>query len=190
MNTDNAKSKLVNPVPGISNTALFRQQCLINGDWVSGASSLPVYNPATGRALGAVPNLGFSEAERAIDAAHKAFHAWKTAPAKDRAACLRRWYEAIMANASFRSISVERFKSHKQQTCVPIAGLTVLIGKNIQNLVPGVHGSTFGGNPLSCAAANAALDSEGNEAGVERAAAGSVAVIRIASRLCDLSVNR
>jgi LysW-gamma-L-lysine/LysW-L-ornithine aminotransferase len=34
----------------------------------------------------------------------------------------------------------------------------VLIGKNIKNLVPGVHGSTFGGNPLSCAAANAALD--------------------------------
>ncbi len=34
----------------------------------------------------------------------------------------------------------------------------VLIGENIKNLVPGVHGSTFGGNPLSCAAANAALD--------------------------------
>jgi acetylornithine/LysW-gamma-L-lysine aminotransferase len=34
----------------------------------------------------------------------------------------------------------------------------VLIGKNIKNLTPGVHGSTFGGNPLSCAAANAALD--------------------------------
>jgi len=34
----------------------------------------------------------------------------------------------------------------------------VLIGKNIKNLTPGVHGTTFGGNPLSCAAANAALD--------------------------------
>ena len=34
----------------------------------------------------------------------------------------------------------------------------VFIGANIKNLVPGVHGSTFGGNPLSCAAANAALD--------------------------------
>jgi acetylornithine/LysW-gamma-L-lysine aminotransferase len=34
----------------------------------------------------------------------------------------------------------------------------VLIGPNIKNLVPGVHGSTFGGNPLSCAAANVALD--------------------------------
>jgi acetylornithine/LysW-gamma-L-lysine aminotransferase len=33
----------------------------------------------------------------------------------------------------------------------------VLIGKNVKNLTPGVHGSTFGGNPLSCAAANAAL---------------------------------
>jgi LysW-gamma-L-lysine/LysW-L-ornithine aminotransferase len=33
----------------------------------------------------------------------------------------------------------------------------VLIGKRVQNLTPGVHGSTFGGNPLSCAAALAAL---------------------------------
>lgn len=34
----------------------------------------------------------------------------------------------------------------------------VLIGHNVKNLTPGVHGSTFGGNPLSCAAAIAALD--------------------------------
>jgi acetylornithine/LysW-gamma-L-lysine aminotransferase len=33
----------------------------------------------------------------------------------------------------------------------------VLIGQNVRNLTPGVHGSTFGGNPLSCAAAVAAL---------------------------------
>jgi acetylornithine/LysW-gamma-L-lysine aminotransferase len=33
----------------------------------------------------------------------------------------------------------------------------VLIGERVQNLTPGVHGSTFGGNPLSCAAALAAL---------------------------------
>jgi acetylornithine/LysW-gamma-L-lysine aminotransferase len=39
---------------------------------------------------------------------------------------------------------------------VPIGA--VLIGEKVKNLVPGVHGSTFGGNPLSCAAANAALD--------------------------------
>lgn len=32
------------------------------------------------------------------------------------------------------------------------------IGGRVQNLTPGVHGSTFGGNPLVCAAANAVLD--------------------------------
>ena len=39
---------------------------------------------------------------------------------------------------------------------VPIGA--VLIGPKIKNLAPGVHGSTFGGNPLSCAAAVAALE--------------------------------
>ncbi len=34
----------------------------------------------------------------------------------------------------------------------------VLIGQSVKNLTPGVHGSTFGGNPLACAAALAALD--------------------------------
>jgi len=38
---------------------------------------------------------------------------------------------------------------------VPMGAL--LIGRNVKNLTPGVHGSTFGGNPLSCAAALAAL---------------------------------
>ena len=38
---------------------------------------------------------------------------------------------------------------------VPIGA--VLIGHSVKNLTPGVHGSTFGGNPLSCAAAIAAL---------------------------------
>lgn len=33
----------------------------------------------------------------------------------------------------------------------------VLIGHKVKNLAPGVHGSTFGGNPLACAAAIAAL---------------------------------
>jgi acetylornithine/LysW-gamma-L-lysine aminotransferase len=33
----------------------------------------------------------------------------------------------------------------------------VLIGRAVKNLMPGTHGSTFGGNPLSCAAALAAL---------------------------------
>jgi acetylornithine/LysW-gamma-L-lysine aminotransferase len=33
----------------------------------------------------------------------------------------------------------------------------VLIGERVKNLKPGVHGTTFGGNPLSCAAGLAAI---------------------------------
>jgi acetylornithine/LysW-gamma-L-lysine aminotransferase len=39
----------------------------------------------------------------------------------------------------------------------------VLIGHTVKNLTPGVHGSTFGGNPLACAAAVAALRVIGEE---------------------------
>ncbi|MHB9032995.1 MAG: aspartate aminotransferase family protein [Anaerolineae bacterium] len=34
----------------------------------------------------------------------------------------------------------------------------VLLGERVVNIKPGVHGSTFGGNPLACAAALAAID--------------------------------
>lgn len=33
----------------------------------------------------------------------------------------------------------------------------VLMGPSVQNLAPGLHASTFGGNPLACAASLAAL---------------------------------
>ncbi len=39
----------------------------------------------------------------------------------------------------------------------------VLIGPQVKNLTPGAHGSTFGGNPLACAAALAALEVIENE---------------------------
>jgi LysW-gamma-L-lysine/LysW-L-ornithine aminotransferase len=39
----------------------------------------------------------------------------------------------------------------------------VLIGRTVHNLQPGVHGSTFGGNPLACAASLAAIGAIENE---------------------------
>ena len=46
----------------------------------------------------------------------------------------------------------------------------VLLGEKIQNLAPGTHGTTFGGNPLSCAAALAALTAIEEEDLVSQAA--------------------
>jgi len=84
----------------LNNTALFRQQCYINGEWVNAdnKAALAVTNPADGSQLGTVPNMGAAETRRAIEAAHAAWPAWRAKTAKQRAVILRRWFELIMAN--------------------------------------------------------------------------------------------
>jgi len=87
------------PLP-LKDPKLFRSQCYIDGEWVSahGGKSFPVVNPATSEVLGAVPDLGAAEARRAIEAASRAWPAWRAKTAKERAAILRRLYELMMAN--------------------------------------------------------------------------------------------
>jgi LysW-gamma-L-lysine/LysW-L-ornithine aminotransferase len=46
----------------------------------------------------------------------------------------------------------------------------VLIGQAVHNLAPGLHGSTFGGNPLACAAAVATLEALQSEGLADQAA--------------------
>jgi succinate-semialdehyde dehydrogenase/glutarate-semialdehyde dehydrogenase len=77
---------------------LFREQCYIDGAWVGGANTLPVRNPATQEVLGTVPKLGAEEARRAIDAAERAWPAWRARTGKERAAILRKWFDLMMAN--------------------------------------------------------------------------------------------
>src|SRR5687767_13658044 len=77
---------------------LFREQCYIDGEWVSGKKSFPVTNPATGATLGSVPDLGTAETHRAIDAAERAWPAWRAKTAKERATILRKWFDLMMAH--------------------------------------------------------------------------------------------
>src|SRR4051794_22310750 len=79
---------------------LFREQCYIDGNWVDADSrkSTPVINPATGEELGAVPRMGTAETKRAIDAADRAWPAWRAKSAKERATILRKWFDLMMAN--------------------------------------------------------------------------------------------
>src|SRR6185437_10310290 len=77
---------------------LFRTQCYIDGQWVGGSKDFPVVNPATGSTLGTVPRLGAEETRRAIDAAERAWPAWRAKTGKERAAILRKWFDLMMAN--------------------------------------------------------------------------------------------
>jgi succinate-semialdehyde dehydrogenase/glutarate-semialdehyde dehydrogenase len=79
---------------------LFRQACYVDGSWLAAGSAgvIDVDNPATRETLGTVPRLGRAETRTAIDAAARAFPAWRRKTAKERAAVMRRWFELMMAN--------------------------------------------------------------------------------------------
>src|SRR6476660_4645142 len=77
---------------------LFREQCYIGSEWVGGANTIPVRNPATQGVLGTVPKMGAEEARRAVDAADRAWPAWRAKTGKERSGVLRKWFELMMAN--------------------------------------------------------------------------------------------
>jgi succinate-semialdehyde dehydrogenase/glutarate-semialdehyde dehydrogenase len=77
---------------------LLRQQAWLDGNWTDADSGarLAVTNPATGVQLATIPNMGATEARRAIEAAVRAGAAWKSRTAEDRGRILRRWYELML----------------------------------------------------------------------------------------------
>src|SRR3954471_24607652 len=79
---------------------LFRQACYVDGAWIDRAAggTIDVDNPATGEIIGTVPRLGAAETRAAIDAAARAFPAWRRKTAKERAIVLRRWFDLMIAN--------------------------------------------------------------------------------------------
>jgi len=84
----------------LKDAALFRQQAYVDGKWADADSgkTVNVTNPATGEVIGTVPNMGVGETRRAIEAAERAFVAWRSKTAKERGAILRRWHDLMMAN--------------------------------------------------------------------------------------------
>ena len=99
--TAQAQMTAANGAPQLKDAALFRQQCYIDGGWVDADSgeTIPVNNPATDEVLGTVPKLGRDETARAIEAANRAWPAWRAKLAKERAAILRKWFDLILENA-------------------------------------------------------------------------------------------
>ena len=90
----------VSPLPSMADSSLVKTKAYIEGAWVDGsAGRFEVRNPADGGRLAEVANCGPLEAERAIAAAAKAWPAWRSRTAKDRAGALKRWNDLILASA-------------------------------------------------------------------------------------------
>ena len=84
----------------LKDATLLRQQCYIDGAWTGADSgkTIAVKNPANGATLGTIPNMGTKETRRAVEAAERAWPAWRSKTGKERAAMLRRWHDLVMAN--------------------------------------------------------------------------------------------
>ena len=86
------------PLSLLNDPTLLKTDALINGQWVAGTSRFDVNDPATGKKLADVANLGPADAEAAIAAANTAWGPWKAKTGKERSAILRKWFDLLMAN--------------------------------------------------------------------------------------------
>ena len=98
--TAQAQAVAANGAPQLTDPRLFRQQCYIDGAWCDAddGTTIEVTNPADGALLGTIPKLGAEETRRAVEAAERAWPAWRAKAAKERTAILRTWFDLIMAN--------------------------------------------------------------------------------------------
>jgi succinate-semialdehyde dehydrogenase / glutarate-semialdehyde dehydrogenase len=90
----------------LNDPSLLKTDGLIDGHWVRGSGRFDVVDPATDSRLADVANLGADEAVLAIEAAGRAWPAWRARTAKDRAGLLQKWFALILA----RIITAEQGK--------------------------------------------------------------------------------
>jgi succinate-semialdehyde dehydrogenase / glutarate-semialdehyde dehydrogenase len=86
----------------LADKELLRPAGLIGGQWLDRAPdgrTFEVRDPATGKSIATLPDMGAAETARAIDAAYRARPAWAERTGKERAAVLRRWYELVVEAA-------------------------------------------------------------------------------------------
>src|SRR6476646_695989 len=76
-------------------------QLLIDGAWRPAASgkTLPVFNPATGEAIGTVAHAEKADLDLALAAAQKGFATWRNVSAFDRYKTMRKAADILRANA-------------------------------------------------------------------------------------------
>ena len=87
------------PLAVLADATLLKTDALIGGEWRAGGARFDVLDPATGRKLVDVADLGPADAQAAIDAASAAWPAWRARTAKERAGILTEWHRLLLAHA-------------------------------------------------------------------------------------------
>ncbi len=92
----------------LNDPTLLKEDCYIDGAWVSASERMAVHDPATGEEIAAVPVLDADAVSAAIDAAEAAQKAWAAKTAKERSRILRWWYELIIEHADDLALIMTR----------------------------------------------------------------------------------
>ena len=77
---------------------IFKQACLVNGEWVTTSDSLEVDNPATGEVIATIPQLDADAVNQAVTAANDAFKLWRKKTPAERGELVYKWYELMVAH--------------------------------------------------------------------------------------------
>lgn len=98
MNTENREK--CEQLSRLSDLRVHRESAYIDGEWcqAKGGDVRVVRNASTDRVLGTIPMMGLDETRMAIDAASRAFAAWRALLPQERSTLLRRWFELIVEN--------------------------------------------------------------------------------------------
>ena len=90
----------------------YRDKAYIGGQWVGCTETTVITDPATGKAIAAVPCLGADETIRAIEAARTAQIGWRAVPVKAKADIMMRWYQLLLdhQHALARILTAEQGK--------------------------------------------------------------------------------
>ncbi|RUW96020.1 NAD-dependent succinate-semialdehyde dehydrogenase, partial [Mesorhizobium sp. M8A.F.Ca.ET.059.01.1.1] len=83
----------------LADRRLLRELAYVDGHWTASdaAESFEVTDPATGTTVAFVAALDSRQTTKAIDAAARAFPAWRTLLPQERSKILRKWFELIIA---------------------------------------------------------------------------------------------
>ena len=100
------KSEGGDPLNALKDARLFRTLAFVDGAWVGAENdaTFPVFDPATGREIAALPRMGATETRRAIEAADSALPKWRAMTAKQRARLLRDWADLMREHAEDLSL--------------------------------------------------------------------------------------
>lgn len=83
----------------LTDRRLLRELAYVDGHWTASeaAESFEVTDPATGATVAFVAALDARQTTKAIDAAARAFPAWRSLLPQERSKMLRKWFELIIA---------------------------------------------------------------------------------------------